>query len=281
MDNELLYLDNEVLLKYFQNADEINKIEDTLKYVNFLYSNDILIITPDESNFNKEIELIDGYEEYTNSDKRCEINCLVVEESVELLNIMGIKTDTVVNVNLTDVYNIYHKLYNKIVDETIKEITTDDVDELIEDLFTPEDSDGTDYRSIIMDITDYFINNFNKYKKAIVTEEIDLTIDNKVSKLINIDPSYCTAKPIIDWFSKERLESNKELYLSEIVKDNDNVDTLKIVLTSFVYLYYTLEEYNRSKDNIKRLLALCDVETLEIEDIVNYIDNTLKDLNNG
>ena len=280
MYKELFNINYEDLVCYIEDVNIINKIMDIIKYLNFFNKNEILNMKPEETNFNIEIENIVNYEHYTSSDKRTEIIYLVIEETTECLNLMGIKTNEIVKLSLTDLYNITFKIYNSLLDNSIKELNVDNNDELTEYLFDVTENDGTDYCNNILEVTPYFVNNYNRYKNDIIDTDEDYTVDEKIQKLMNIDPSYCTSKVIIDYLSKETLETNKEEYLSTIVKDKDSIDKYKIELTAFAYLYYTLEEYNNNKDNIVRLLSLYNLETNDIDNITEYIENTVKGLSN-
>ena len=278
MFKELLYIDYEDIVNYIEDEITINKIKDILKHINFFYSNNLLNITPEESDFNTNVENIIAYEDYTSSDKRTELLYLIIEESIECLNLMGIKINDTIKVTLTDVYNITFKLYNLVNDKTVDEILEDDTDELIEDLFGYDESDGTDYSEVVIDITSYFIYNFNKYKKSVVKDHLEdnFNIENKINLLVSKDPSYFTCKPISDYLLNGKLEEDSETYLSNLIKDNDSIGKLKLDLSAFVLLYYSKEVYYTKKNNLIRLLTLCNVETMDIDMIMNYIESIIE-----
>lgn len=278
MYKELFTISYEDLICYIEDANMVNKILDIIKYLNFFNQNGILNLKPEESNFNMEIENIISYENYTNSEKRTEILYLVIEESTECLNSMGIKINDVVKISLTDIYNIVFTIYNSLLDTSIKELDFDNNDELIEYIFNNSESYGTDYNENITEITPYFINNYNKYKKDIIEDKEDYSTDSKIVKLISNNSLYCTTKVVIDYLNNDSLEIDKDEYLLNIIKDNSNIDKIKLELSAFIYIYYTEEEYNKLKDNFIRLLSLYNIETIEIDNIMSYIETRVKDL---
>lgn len=278
MYKELFTINYEDLICYIEDANMVNKILDIIKYLNFFNQNGVLNLKPEESNFNMEIENIISYENYTNSEKRTEILYLVIEESTECLNSMGIKINDVVKISLTDIYNIVFTIYNSLLDTSIKELDFDNNDELIDYIFNNSESYGTDYNENITEITPYFINNYNKYKKDLIEDNEDYSTDSKIVKLINNNSLYCTTKVVIDYLNNDSLEIDKDEYLLNIIKDNSNIDKIKLELSAFIYIYYTEEEYIKLKDNFIRLLSLYNIETIEIDNIMNYIETRIKDL---
>lgn len=278
MYKELFTISYEDLICYIEDANMVNKILDIIKYLNFFNQNGILNLKPEESNFNIEIENIISYENYTNSEKRTEILYLVIEESTECLNSMGIKINDVVKISLTDIYNIVFTIYNSLLDTSIKELDFDNNDELIEYIFNNSESYGTDYNENITEITPYFINNYNKYKKDLIEDKEDYSTDSKIIKLISNNSLYCTTKVVIDYLNNDSLEIDKDEYLINIIKDNSNIDKIKLELSAFIYIYYTEEEYIKLKDNFIRLLSLYNIETIEIDNIMSYIETRIKDL---
>ena len=278
MYKELFTISYEDLICYIEDDNMVNKILDIIKYLNFFNQNGILNLKPEESNFNMEIENIISYENYTNSEKRTEILYLVIEESTECLNSMGIKINDVVKITLTDIYNIVFTIYNSLLDTSIKELDFDNNDELIDYIFNNSESYGTDYNEIITEITPYFINNYNKYKKDLIEDKEDYSTDSKIIKLISNNSLYCTTKVVIDYLNNDSLEIDKNEYLLNIIKDNSNIDKIKLELSAFIYIYYTEEEYIKLKDNFIRLLSLYNIETIEIDNIMNYIETRIKDL---
>lgn len=278
MYKELFTISYEDLICYIEDANMVNKILDIIKYLNFFNQNGILNLKPEESNFNMEIENIISYENYTNSEKRTEILYLVIEESTECLNSMGIKINDVVKISLTDIYNIVFTIYNSLLDTSIKELDFDNNDELIDYIFNTPESYGTDYNEIITEITPYFINNYNKYKKDLIEDKEDYSTDSKIVKLISNNSLYCTTKVVIDYLNNDSLNIDKDEYLLNIIKDNSNIDKIKLELSAFIYIYYTEEEYIKLKDNFIRLLSLYNIETIEIDNIMNYIETRIKDL---
>lgn len=278
MYKELFTISYEDLICYIEDANMVNKILDIIKYLNFFNQNGILNLKPEESNFNMEIENIISYENYTNSEKRTEILYLVIEESTECLNSIGIKINDVVKISLTDIYNIVFTIYNSLLDTSIKELDFDNNDELIDYIFNTPESYGTDYNEIITEITPYFINNYNKYKKDLIEDKEDYSTDSKIVKLISNNSLYCTTKVVIDYLNNDSLNIDKDEYLLNIIKDNSNIDKIKLELSAFIYIYYTEEEYIKLKDNFIRLLSLYNIETIEIDNIMNYIETRIKDL---
>jgi hypothetical protein len=278
MYKELFTISYEDLICYIEDVNMVNKILDIIKYLNFFNQNGILNLKPEETNFNMEIENIISYENYTNSEKRTEIIYLVIEESTECLNSMGIKLNDVVKISLTDIYNIVFTIYNSLLDTSIKELDFDNNDELIDYIFNTTESYGTDYNENITEITPYFVNNYNKYKKDIIEDKEDYSIDNKIVKLISMNSLYCTTKVLMDYLNNDSLNIDKDEYLLNIIKDNSNIDKIKLELSAFIYIYYTEEEYIKLKDNFIRLLSLYNIETIEIDNIMNYIETRLKDL---
>ena len=278
MYKELFTISYEDLICYIEDDNMVNKILDIIKYLNFFNQNGILNLKPEESNFNMEIENIISYENYTNSEKRTEILYLVIEESTECLNSMGIKINDVVKITLTDIYNIVFTIYNSLLDTSIKELDFDNNDELIDYIFNNSESYGTDYNEIITEITPYFINNYNKYKKDLIEDKEDYSTDSKIIKLISNNSLYCTTKVVIDYLNNDSLEIDKNEYLLNIIKDNSNIDKIKLELSAFIYIYYTEEEYIKLKDNFIRLLSLYNIETIEIDNIMSYIETRIKDL---
>ena len=278
MYKELFTISYEDLICYIEDANMVNKILDIIKYLNFFNQNGILNLKPEESNFNMEIENIISYENYTNSEKRTEILYLVIEESTECLNSMGIKINDVVKLSLTDIYNIVFTIYNSLLDTSIKELDFDNNDELIDYIFNNSESYGTDYNENITEITPYFINNYNKYKKDLIEDKEDYSTDSKIIKLISNNSLYCTTKVVIDYLNNDSLEIDKDEYLLNIIKDNSNIDKIKLELSAFIYIYYTEEEYIKLKDNFIRLLSLYNIETIEIDNIMSYIETRIKDL---
>lgn len=278
MYKELFTISYEDLICYIEDANMVNKILDIIKYLNFFNQNGILNLKPEESNFNMEIENIISYENYTNSEKRTEILYLIIEESTECLNSMGIKINDVVKLSLTDIYNIVFTIYNSLLDTSIKELDFDNNDELIDYIFNTPESYGTDYNEIITEITPYFINNYNKYKKDLIEDKEDYSTDSKIVKLISNNSLYCTTKVVIDYLNNDSLNIDKDDYLLNIIKDNSNIDKIKLELSAFIYIYYTEEEYIKLKDNFIRLLSLYNIETIEIDNIMNYIETRVKDL---
>jgi hypothetical protein len=278
MYKELFTISYEDLICYIEDINMVNKILDIIKYLNFFNQNGILNLKPEETNFNMEIENIISYENYTNSEKRTEIIYLVIEESTECLNSMGIKLNDVVKISLTDIYNIVFTIYNSLLDTSIKELDFDNNDELIDYIFNTTESYGTDYNENITEITPYFVNNYNKYKKDIIEDKEDYSIDNKIVKLISMNSLYCTTKVLMDYLNNDSLNIDKDEYLLNIIKDNSNIDKIKLELSAFIYIYYTEEEYIKLKDNFIRLLSLYNIETIEIDNIMNYIETRLKDL---
>ena len=278
MYKELFTISYEDLICYIEDANMVNKILDIIKYLNFFNQNGILNLKPEESNFNMEIENIISYENYTNSEKRTEILYLVIEESTECLNSMGIKINDVVKISLTDIYNIVFTIYNSLLDTSIKELDFDNNDELIDYIFNTPESYGTDYNENITEITPYFINNYNKYKKDLIEDKEDYSTDSKIVKLISNNSLYCTTKVVIDYLNNDSLNIDKDDYLLNIIKDNSNIDKIKLELSAFIYIYYTEEEYIKLKDNFIRLLSLYNIETIDIDNIMNYIETRIKDL---
>lgn len=278
MYKELFTISYEDLICYIEDANMVNKILDIIKYLNFFNQNGILNLKPEESNFNMEIENIISYENYTNSEKRTEILYLIIEESTECLNSMGIKINDVVKISLTDIYNIVFTIYNSLLDTSIKELDFDNNDELIDYIFNNSESYGTDYNENITEITPYFINNYNKYKKDLIEDKEDYSTDSKIVKLISNNSLYCTTKVVIDYLNNDSLEIDKDEYLLNIIKDNSNIDKIKLELSAFIYIYYTEEEYIKLKDNFIRLLSLYNIETIEIDNIMSYIETRIKDL---
>lgn len=278
MYKELFNISYEDLTCYIEDADMVNKILDIIKYLNYFNKNGLLNLKPEETNFNIEIENIISYENYSNSEKRTEILYLVIEESTECLNSMGIKINNVVKISLTDIYNILFTVYNSLLDTSITELNFDNNDELIDYIFNTSETYGTDYNENITEITPYFINNYNKYKKDIIDDKEDYSTDNKVVKLINLDSLYCTAKVVIDYLNNDVLEIDKDEYILSIIKDNSTIDKIKLELSAFIYMYYTEEEYIKLKDNFIRLLSLYNIETIEIDNILNHVETMIKDL---
>lgn len=278
MYKELFTISYEDLICYIEDANMVNKILDIIKYLNFFNQNGILNLKPEETNFNIEIENIISYENYTNSEKRTEIIYLIIEESTECLNSMGIKLNDVVKISLTDIYNIVFTIYNSLLDTSIKELDFDNNDELIDYIFNTTESYGTDYNENIIEITPYFVNNYNKYKKDIIEDKEDYSTDNKIVKLINMNSLYCTTKVLMDYLNNDSLNTDKDEYLLNIIKDNSNIDKIKLELSAFIYIYYTEEEYIKLKDNFIRLLSLYNIETIEIDNIMDHIETRLKDL---
>lgn len=278
MYKELFTISYEDLICYIEDVNMVNKILDIIKYLNFFNQNGILNLKPEETNFNIEIENIISYENYTNSEKRTEIIYLIIEESTECLNSMGIKLNDVVKISLTDIYNIVFTIYNSLLDTSIKELDFDNNDELIDYIFNTTESYGTDYNENITEITPYFVNNYNKYKKDIIEDKEDYSTDNKIVKLISMNSLYCTTKVLMDYLNNDSLNTDKDEYLLNIIKDNSNIDKIKLELSAFIYIYYTEEEYIKLKDNFIRLLSLYNIETIEIDNIMDYIETRLKDL---
>lgn len=278
MYKELFTISYEDLICYIEDANMVNKILDIIKYLNFFNQNGILNLKPEETNFNIEIENIISYENYTNSEKRTEIIYLIIEESTECLNSMGIKLNDVVKISLTDIYNIVFTIYNSLLDTSIKELDFDNNDELIDYIFNTTESYGTDYNENIIEITPYFVNNYNKYKKDIIEDKEDYSTDNKIVKLISMNSLYCTTKVLMDYLNNDSLNTDKDEYLLNIIKDNSNIDKIKLELSAFIYIYYTEEEYIKLKDNFIRLLSLYNIETIEIDNIMDHIETRLKDL---
>lgn len=278
MYKELFTISYEDLICYIEDANMVNKILDIIKYLNFFNQNGILNLKPEETNFNIEIENIISYENYTNSEKRTEIIYLIIEESTECLNSMGIKLNDVVKISLTDIYNIVFTIYNSLLDTSIKELDFDNNDELIDYIFNTTESYSTDYNENITEITPYFVNNYNKYKKDIIEDKEDYSTDNKIVKLISMNSLYCTTKVLMDYLNNDSLNTDKDEYLLNIIKDNSNIDKIKLELSAFIYIYYTEEEYIKLKDNFIRLLSLYNIETIEIDNIMDYIETRLKDL---
>lgn len=278
MYKELFTISYEDLICYIEDVNMVNKILDIIKYLNFFNQNGILNLKPEETNFNIEIENIISYENYTNSEKRTEIIYLIIEESTECLNSMGIKLNDVVKISLTDIYNIVFTIYNSLLDTSIKELDFDNNDELIDYIFNTTESYGTDYNENITEITPYFVNNYNKYKKDIIEDKEDYSTDNKIVKLISMNSLCCTTKVLMDYLNNDSLNTDKDEYLLNIIKDNSNIDKIKLELSAFIYIYYTEEEYIKLKDNFIRLLSLYNIETIEIDNIMDYIETRLKDL---
>lgn len=278
MYKELFTISYEDLICYIEDVNMVNKILDIIKYLNFFNQNGILNLKPEETNFNIEIENIISYENYTNSEKRTEIIYLIIEESTECLNSMGIKLNDVVKISLTDIYNIVFTIYNSLLDTSIKELDFDNNDELIDYIFNTTESYGTDYNENITEITPYFVNNYNKYKKDIIEDKEDYSTDNKIVKLISMNSLYCTTKVLMDYLNNDSLNTDKDEYLLNIIKDNSNIDKIKLELSAFIYIYYTEEEYIKLKDNFIRLLSLYNIETIEIDNIMDHIETRLKDL---